>query len=56
MIDLNGIYASIDDDKAFDQLANGIPVARGIRSAIFAELTMCGTAAFLRAPYTGRAQ
>lgn len=51
MIDLDGIYAAIDDDCAFDQLAGQIAAACGTRSAIFVELTPAGTASFLQANY-----
>lgn len=50
-IDLDGIYAAIEDDRAFDQLAGRVAAACGTRSAILVELTAEGTTSFLQANY-----
>jgi len=55
VIDLDGIYASVDDDSAFEALADRIAAACGTRSAIFVELTSAGTASFLQMCYWGEA-
>ncbi|ATQ42696.1 helix-turn-helix transcriptional regulator [Caulobacter mirabilis] len=54
-IDLDGIYAAIEDDRAFDQLADHIASACDTRSAIFVGQQPDGTASWLRANYWDRA-
>lgn len=50
-IDLDGIYAAIDDDLAFEGLADRIAAACGTRSAIFLNLMADGVPAFVQANY-----
>lgn len=50
-IDLDGIYATIEDDQAFDGLADRIAVACNTRSAIFVNLMPDGSPSWLRANY-----
>lgn len=50
-IDLDGIYAAIEDDRAFGKLADRIAEACGTRSAIFVSLTSDGSASWLQANY-----
>lgn len=50
-IDLDGIYAAIDDDFAFEGLADHIAAACGTRSAIFLNLMADGVPTFVQANY-----
>ena len=50
-IDLDGIYAAIEDDIAFDGLSGRIAEACNTRSAIFVNLTKEGMPTFVQANY-----
>lgn len=50
-IDLDGIYAAIEDDRAFGQLAGQVAAACGTRSALLIEVTSEGTVSFLQTNY-----
>lgn len=50
-IDLDGIYAAIEDDRAFDGLADGIATACNTRSAVFVNLMPDGSPSWLQANY-----
>lgn len=50
-IDLDGIYAAVEDDRAFDGLADRIAAACGTRSAIFVNLMDDGTPSLVQANY-----
>lgn len=54
-IELDGIYAAIEDDRAFGELAARIAEACGTRSAIFVSLTPDGTASSLQTNYWSEA-
>ncbi|NBC35442.1 hypothetical protein GTZ99_02595 [Novosphingobium sp. FSY-8] len=50
-MDLDGMYAAIDNDGAFQQLSSRIAEAAGTRSAVFVELTAAGAPTSLQANY-----
>lgn len=54
-LDLDGIYAAIEDDHAFDGLAERIAAACNTRSAIFVALTKEGMPSFVQANYWNQA-
>ncbi|RVU03239.1 helix-turn-helix transcriptional regulator [Novosphingobium umbonatum] len=50
-LDLDGLYAAIDDDKAFSTLSLRLAEAAGTRSAVFVELEAGGVPVALQAKY-----
>ncbi|MDG5497304.1 PAS domain-containing protein [Niveispirillum sp. BGYR6] len=50
-LDLDGIYAAIEDDGAFDGLAGQVAAACGTRSALVVSLTKEGMPAFVQTNY-----